>query len=199
MPSSQLPIEALPAWARLNNVELHSVKLGHTAGRGYGLVADRDLSLSAGSGEHEDDATILRVPRDAVLSAHAIEEYTKVDQNFRHLLDVAGRQVRLPHLHHKRHGADSTPQSSRHDIMLYLLSRYIFPDRSQAPAKGVASTPWTEYVKFLPRHIPVPTLWSEEERSLLQGTSLEASMDTAPGKLPKIPCGPARRHSRRTA
>jgi hypothetical protein len=110
MPSSQLPIEALPAWAHLNNVEFHSVKLGHTAGRGCGLVADRDLSLSAGSGAHDDDdATLLRVPCDTVLSAYAIDEYTKVDQNFRQLLDVAGRQVRSPHLHHKKHGADSTP------------------------------------------------------------------------------------------
>lgn len=71
--------------------------------------------------------------------------------------------------------------------MLYLLSRHILPDRNQALAKGVASTPWTEYVKFLPRHIPVPTLWSEDERSLLQGTSLEASLDATPGALSGVP------------
>jgi hypothetical protein len=35
------------------------------------------------------------------------------------------------------------------------------------------STPWTEYVKMLPENVPVPTLWVEEERDMLVGTSLE--------------------------
>lgn len=33
--------------------------------------------------------------------------------------------------------------------------------------------PWTEYVKVLPGYIPVPTMWTDEERVLLTGTSLE--------------------------
>jgi hypothetical protein len=35
------------------------------------------------------------------------------------------------------------------------------------------SNPWTEYVKMLPNDVPVPTMWTEEERSMLIGTSLE--------------------------
>jgi len=35
------------------------------------------------------------------------------------------------------------------------------------------SNPWTEYVKMLPNVVPVPTMWSEEERGMLVGTSLE--------------------------
>ncbi len=35
------------------------------------------------------------------------------------------------------------------------------------------SNPWTEYVKMLPTEVPVPTMWSEEERIMLVGTSLE--------------------------
>lgn len=35
------------------------------------------------------------------------------------------------------------------------------------------STPWTEFVKMLPDVVPVPTMWSEEERVMLVGTSLE--------------------------
>ncbi|KAF4455658.1 SET domain-containing protein 8 [Fusarium austroafricanum] len=38
---------------------------------------------------------LLRIPRDLILSAAAIEEYTKVDQNFRQLLDSAGHQPAL--------------------------------------------------------------------------------------------------------
>lgn len=35
------------------------------------------------------------------------------------------------------------------------------------------SNPWTEYIKFLPTTFNLPTFWSEEERELLAGTSLE--------------------------
>jgi hypothetical protein len=38
------------------------------------------------------------------------------------------------------------------------------------------SNPWTEYVKMLPGEVPVPTMWSEEERIMLVGTSLEVCM-----------------------
>lgn len=37
--------------------------------------------------------------------------------------------------------------------------------------------PWTEYVKLLDDTVPVPTLWDEDERSLLRGTSLEAALN----------------------
>lgn len=37
--------------------------------------------------------------------------------------------------------------------------------------------PWTEYVKLLDDAVPVPTLWEEDERSLLRGTSLEAALN----------------------
>jgi hypothetical protein len=36
---------------------------------------------------------ILQVPHDLILSTASIEEYSKVDQNFRQLLDSAGHQV----------------------------------------------------------------------------------------------------------
>jgi hypothetical protein len=37
------------------------------------------------------------------------------------------------------------------------------------------SNPWTEYVKILPESVPLPTLWTDEECMMLQGTSLEVS------------------------
>lgn len=58
--------------------------------------------------------------------------------------------------------------------MLYLMAHYRAPfDGGAGSHKGIASTPWTEYIRFLPRQIPTPTLWTEEERLLLRGTSLE--------------------------
>lgn len=66
------------------------------------------------------------------------------------------------------------------------------------PSVGV-SNPWTEYVKFLPDEVPVPTLWTEDERLLLGGTSLEpavtakllalrAEFDFVQEKSSDIPC-----------
>ncbi|RYC57098.1 hypothetical protein CHU98_g9108 [Xylaria longipes] len=40
-----------------------------------------------------------------------------------------------------------------------------------------AGTAWTQYFKLLPTQVPVPTLWSESELSLLKGTSLEMTSD----------------------
>lgn len=40
---------------------------------------------------------------------------------------------------------------------------------------GVAGF-FSHYIKFLPAHIPLPTFWSEQERELLRGSSLEAAL-----------------------
>ena len=39
------------------------------------------------------------------------------------------------------------------------------------------SNPWTEYLQFLPETVLVPTLWNEDERLLLRGTSLEPAVN----------------------
>ncbi|KAK0719733.1 hypothetical protein B0H67DRAFT_484682 [Lasiosphaeris hirsuta] len=39
------------------------------------------------------------------------------------------------------------------------------------------SNPWTEYLQLLPGTLFVPTLWHEDERLLLRGTSLEAAVN----------------------
>jgi hypothetical protein len=44
---------------------------------------------------NHNSTKLLQIPHDLVLSTTAIEEYTKVDQNFRQLIDSAGHQVRL--------------------------------------------------------------------------------------------------------
>ena len=42
---------------------------------------------------------------------------------------------------------------------------------------GAVNSPLTDYVKFLPKDIPLPTFWTDEERSLLIGTSLADALD----------------------
>lgn len=56
--------------------------------------------------------------------------------------------------------------------MLYLLC-HLVGSRGLGPGRGVSPTPWTGYARFLPRSVPVPSMWSEPERLLLNGTSLE--------------------------
>ena len=38
--------------------------------------------------------------------------------------------------------------------------------------------PFSEYVKFLPLRVPIPTFWTNEERLLLTGTTLEAALES---------------------
>lgn len=61
-------------------------------------------------------------------------------------------------------------QSVRLDSMLFLLMQVISGSSSKIVG---TSNPWTEYVKMLPDSVPVPTLWVEDERDMLVGTSLE--------------------------
>jgi hypothetical protein len=39
------------------------------------------------------------------------------------------------------------------------------------------TNPWTEYLQFLPEMVLLPTLWTEDERVLLRGTSLEPALE----------------------
>ena len=109
--SPQLSIDAFPAWARLNDVHFANTKLQETEGKGLGLVAVKELESleESGDGDSNDGkgpktktttlpTALLRIPHDLVLSTEAVEEYAKVDQNFRQLLDIAGHQVNTGYL-----------------------------------------------------------------------------------------------------
>ncbi|KAG8417292.1 hypothetical protein J3459_012447 [Metarhizium acridum] len=90
--SSRLPIDTFPAWARLNDVRFTHVKLQDVGeGKGFGLVAHSDLQGAEADGTSEG---LVKIPHDLVLSAEAVEDFAKVDQNFKQLLEAVGRQVR---------------------------------------------------------------------------------------------------------
>lgn len=96
--SDTLPVEALPGWARLNGLDFINCKLELVKDRGIGLVATETLSLAAGDAGLNDDKPLVKVPRDMALSVETIENFAKVDQNFRQLIDAAGKQVHNPPL-----------------------------------------------------------------------------------------------------
>ena len=149
----QLPIQSLRPWAALNGITLNDIEIKIIPGRGNGLLAKRDLTTTT---EDEASTTLLNVPRDLVLSAETVEQYAKEDRDFKQLLDIAGGE------------------STRGDILLFLLVQVAIAHHGDAKQCGL-STPWTTYLRFLPSQISLPTLWTKKERSLLQGTSLEAS------------------------
>lgn len=61
-------------------------------------------------------------------------------------------------------------------MLLFLLIQTVLASRSGHSPVGVKN-PWTEYLQFLPETVLVPTLWTEDERHLLRGTSLEAAVN----------------------
>ena len=95
MKDSPLSVDVFPAWARLNDVSITGLRLEDVEGKGFGFVAGEEL-ISPPTGRENDIPHLLRVPRDLILSREAVDDYAKVDQNFRQLLDVAGRQVMGP-------------------------------------------------------------------------------------------------------
>ncbi|KAK3947510.1 hypothetical protein QBC32DRAFT_270632 [Pseudoneurospora amorphoporcata] len=144
-----LPIAALPAWALLNGITFPRVKIANIEGKGFGVVSD---------GELEPEVPLMTVPNNLVLNVQAVDEYAKEDKNFKQLLDAVE--------HH----------SARRDILLFLLVQLVLASKAHQAPVGV-SNPWTEYIKFLPKTVLVPTLWTEDERLLLRGTSLESAVN----------------------
>ncbi|KAK4191594.1 hypothetical protein QBC35DRAFT_448159 [Podospora australis] len=150
-----LPIEDLPAWSHLNDVSFSNVKVTNTEGKGYGVLSQTDLTAAEGTTE---TPILLTVPHNLVLNAAAVEEHAKEDKDFRQLLEAL--ELR----------------SARTDILLFLLVQTARASRTSHPSVGV-SNPWAEYLQFLPKTVSVPTMWPEQERLLLRGTSLWSAVD----------------------
>jgi hypothetical protein len=60
--------------------------------------------------------------------------------------------------------------------MIFLLVQITHSSSDYQDKIGVSS-PWTEYIKFLPSSFPLPTFYTAEEQMLLRGTSLEAAVE----------------------
>ncbi|KAI9742270.1 MAG: hypothetical protein M1818_004170 [Claussenomyces sp. TS43310] len=155
-----IPISSLPAWSKLNDINFYDVRVQTLDASGHGLAAERALS----SANTYDQPRLLSVPKDLILSNEAVEEYAKVDGDFRELLHVAGGK------------------STRGDVMLFLIMQLTIVGLDGGHLVGV-SNPWTEYVRLLPDAVPVPTTWTESQRELLIGTSLESALDAKSAAL----------------
>lgn len=150
-----LPISSLPVWRALNDISFVDTSIADIPGKGYGLVANRNLTTEEST---FDRPSLVSVPHNLILNAETVEQYAKQDRNFRQLLDAVGHQ------------------SERGDVLLFLLVQVVLGLKPSGTDLVALPTIWTEYVKFLPVDIPLPTMWSDAERLLLQGTSLEVGL-----------------------
>ncbi|KAF6240455.1 hypothetical protein HO173_001123 [Letharia columbiana] len=145
-----LPIDQLGAWARLNNVEFNGVKIMASQGdKGSGLVMTAERSI--------DNPLLMTIPNDLVLSLENVWVYAKSDKHLRQVLEATGDYSR----------------TARGAILIFLLLQVT--NGATGGSIGV-SNPFSEYVKFLPLRVPLPTTWNESERAIVTGTSLEAAV-----------------------
>ncbi|KAI1626340.1 hypothetical protein EDD37DRAFT_340359 [Exophiala viscosa] len=158
MRQTSLPLENLQAWSRLNNVQLFDVALephitaDNGDDHGGGMLAKADRA---------ETEPLVAVPLELVLSKERVEEAAKVDTGLRQLVDAA------PTLF----------QNDRTAVLLFLVYQMTInsPDNSDH-APGF-NNPLADYVKFLPKDIPLPIFYTADERELLVGTSLAEALD----------------------
>jgi len=60
--------------------------------------------------------------------------------------------------------------------LIFLLLQITTAASPDVEERVGVSGPWTEYVRFLPETIHLPTFWSGAEQELLVGTSLQAAL-----------------------
>lgn len=62
-------------------------------------------------------------------------------------------------------------------IFLIMQITHTSPETTHEPHRIGVSSPWTEYVRYMPSSITLPTFYTEEELELLRGTSLRLAVD----------------------
>lgn len=94
------PIDALPAWARLNGVSLSGIafrRLQAEDGTDKGCAVVATEEKSNGDPESDDSRSeiLLSVPSDMVLSLESVEIYAKADRYLRDVIDAVGEFGRV--------------------------------------------------------------------------------------------------------
>ncbi|KAL9100870.1 MAG: hypothetical protein Q9163_003814 [Psora crenata] len=172
-----LPSEQLSNWMRLNGVQLNGVAISpRSAGRGLGVVATRQLS--------SQEPILMTVPRHLVLSMENVWAYAKTDQHLLQVLEAVDDYSRVRRsptcpagntiqggLHYSLTDAC---QTARGAILIFLLLQLT---HNATDSEIGTVNPFSQYVKHLPQHIPLPTFWNADETALLKGTSLEAALE----------------------
>ena len=144
---------ALDAWAIFNGVESWGITTRNLkSNKGLGIVATASCTT--------EEEVLMRVPQALVLSLENVWIYAKSDRHLQEILEAVGDYSR----------------AARGAILIFLIMQLTHDMSPEADRVG-NSSPLTEYISFLPSEIRLPTFWSETERSLAVGTSLEAALE----------------------
>ncbi|KZF23653.1 SET domain-containing protein [Xylona heveae TC161] len=146
----KLPIETLVSWARLRDISFHDVEVKTTGPKGSAVFATKDII-------DQDPEPLMTIPREMVLSLEGVYNFAKSDQHLQEVLGALGDYGR----------------TSRGAILVFLLMQCTIACPDIEEKIGV-SNGWSDYVKYIPL-TPLPSEWTDEERLLLTGTSLEAA------------------------
>ena len=70
-------------WAQLNSVELNGIEISKLPGsKGFGILAKQDVT--------EENAILMTVPKDLILSLNNVWLYAKSDYHLREVLEAVG-------------------------------------------------------------------------------------------------------------
>ncbi|KAL5042516.1 hypothetical protein BDW71DRAFT_144637 [Aspergillus fruticulosus] len=166
MKRETLPIDALIPFARLYNVDLRGVtfrKLRAEDGTDKGGAIVATESKRSGNEKPSENDVLLKVPSDMILSVETVQERSKYDRHLHEVLQAVG----------------DFGKTARGAILVFLLIQisHSSPDLAGQKHKIGASNAWSEYVKFLPSSVLLPTSWTMEELELLRGTSLRLAYE----------------------
>ena len=196
MKRASYPADSLAAWLHLNEVVANGVTFQKTGSvdadsdKGNAIVATESWV----SNESDAEPTILlRVPADLILSLETVHDHAKSDHHLREVLEAAGgfgtvslsfffgfffplcMFVFTRKIVFRRISRLIRSQTTRGAILIFLLLQITHSSPDIPQTIGVSS-PWADYVKFFPERFPLPTFYSDEEISLLKGTSLESPL-----------------------
>ncbi|CUS14122.1 unnamed protein product [Tuber aestivum] len=151
MQCETLPTSSLAPFIRLNNISLNGIETARIGGQ----PIDAGIGIKHTPTTYDPSRPFLKIGADLVVCAKTVEEYAKADVHLAEALAAAGEFTLAP----------------RGAIMVFLVV-----SMSTAAGLGIGqSGPWSEYIKFLPA-VSIPTTWTETERKLLHGTSLEVAV-----------------------
>ncbi|KAF4168982.1 hypothetical protein CNMCM6936_000393 [Aspergillus lentulus] len=171
MRRNYLPIEAMSSWAKLNGISLEGIAFQKLHGE-EGTDKGSAIVATAEKIDKEAEAdTLLTVPSELALTFEYVHNHAKIDRHLRDVLDAVGDFGR----------------TARGAVLIFLVVQitHASPDFANQRQKIGVSNPWTEYIRFMPASIPLPTFYSAEERELLGGTSLQTAVDAKLGSLEK--------------
>ncbi|KAI1467952.1 SET domain-containing protein [Daldinia caldariorum] len=178
MEPGNFPLDEFPTWCTQNGVYLNNVQVAlvDIDERGNGLITTDEIV------SREDDLepiTLMRVPRELILSSKSIDEFALEHRYFRQLLALFD------------------DGSTRMKMLLFLLYQLVLSSYDHyggilspsthwtppppsppgaLPTDSPPWTPWTQYFSLLPSYVPAFSSFTKVAHSYLRGTSLESAV-----------------------